>query len=298
IWIAQATDAADLIVGRIIVGVGCAASFMSVVFLCARWFSARELSTALSWVFAASNLGTLAGATPLAWVASEVGWRNGFLGLSAVTLVVAVLFYVVVRDRPPDSTLPTTHKEPLHKVFAGLWQVWRTKGLLPLLSMHFFAYATMLTVLGVWGGPYLFDVHHLDGVQRGNVLLAMGVAQTLGILTYGPMDRVLRSRKKAVILGTYLTAAVLLALSVIALLVAVCFLCAFGTVIVAQGRTLFPDRLGGRAVTTVNMAQCLGLTVLPALTGYIVEAWGANDLAYRLVLGSLAYFRAPDNVSS
>jgi predicted MFS family arabinose efflux permease len=310
------TDATDLIVGRIIVGVGCAASFMSVVFLCARWFSARELSTALSWVFAASNLGTLAGATPLAWVANQFGWRNGFLGLAGVTLVVALLFYAVVRDRPPESTLPTTHKEPLREVFRGLWAVWRTKGLLPLLSMHFFAYATMLTVLGVWGGPYLFDVYHLDGVQRGNVLLAMGVAQTLGILTYGPMDRVLQSRKKAVIPGTFLTAAVLLALAMleqpplpvaVALLVTVCFLCAFGTVIVAQGRTLFPDRLGGRAVTTVNMAQCLGLTVLPALTGYIVEAWGATDLAYRLVfgtlatglvLGSLAYFRSPDNAST
>jgi predicted MFS family arabinose efflux permease len=316
IWIARATDAAGLIAGRAIVGVGCAASFMSVVFLCARWFSARELSTALSWVFAASNLGTLAGATPLAWVAGQIGWRNGFLGLAGVTLAVAALFYAVVRDRPPGSSLPTTHQEPLGDVFRGLWQVWRTRGLLPLLSMHFFAYATMLTVLGVWGGPYLFDVHHLDGVQRGNVLLAMGVAQTVGILCYGPMDRVLRSRKKAVILGSYLTAAVLLALALlaqpalpvaVALLVAVCFLCAFGTVIVAQGRTLFPDRLGGRAVTTVNMAQCLGLTVLPALTGYIVEAWGASDLAYRLVFGTLAaglvvgslgYFRSPDSASA
>jgi len=315
VWIAQASDAADLIAGRIVVGVGCAASFMSVVFLCARWFSARELSTALSWVFAASNLGTLAGATPLAWIAAEIGWRKGFLGLAAITLLVAVLFYIVVRDRPPGSTLPTTHKEPLRDVFRGLWQVWRTKGLLPLLSMHFFAYATMLTVLGVWGGPYLFDVHGLDGVQRGNVLLAMGVAQTIGILCYGPLDRVLRSRKKVVILGTYVTAALLLALAAVAkpslpvavgLLVAVCFFCAFGTVIVAQGRTLFPDRLGGRAVTTVNMAQCLGLTVLPAVTGYIVEGWGASDFAYRLVfatlagglvLGSLAYFRSPDSVS-
>jgi predicted MFS family arabinose efflux permease len=316
VWIAHAADATDLIAGRIIVGIGCAASFMSVVFLCARWFSARELSTALSWVFAASNLGTLAGATPLAWVAAEIGWRNGFLGLAALTLLVAVLFYLVVRDRPPGSTLPTTHQEPLREVLRGLWQVWRTKGLLPLLSMHFFAYATMLTVLGVWGGPYLYDVHKLDGMQRGNVLLAMGAAQTIGILAYGPMDRVLHSRKKAVIAGTYLTAGLLLVLAAIAqpslpvavgLLVAICFCCAFGTVIVAQGRTLFPDRLGGRAVTTVNMAQCLGLTVLPAVTGYIVEGWGASDTAYRLVfatlaaglvLGSLAYFRAPDNASA
>jgi MFS family permease len=92
----------------------------------------------------------------------------------------------------------------------------------------------------------------------------------------------------------------------IVLLIAACFFCAFGTVIVAQGRTLFPDRLGGRAVTTVNMAQCLGLTVLPAVTGYIVEALGATDLAYRtvfatlaggLLLGPIPYARSPDNAS-
>jgi predicted MFS family arabinose efflux permease len=315
VWIAQATDAAGLIAGRIVVGIGCAASFMSVVFLCARWFPPSRLSTALSWVFAGSNIGTLVAATPLAWVASVVGWRNGFLGLAVVTLVVAMLFYVVVRDRPPGDSLPPTHKESLRDVFSGLLEVWRTPGLLPLLSMHFFAYATMMTVLGIWAGPYLFDVYKLDAVQRGNVLLAMGVAQTVGILAFGPMDRVLRSRKKAVMGGALITTILLVAMAAIAqpplwlaiaLLIVFCFFCAFGTVIVAQGRTLFPDRLGGRAVTTVNMAQCLGLTVLPAATGYIVEALNASDLAYRtvfgvlaagLVLGSIAYRRSRDNAS-
>ena len=145
-------------------------------------------------------------------------------------------------------------------------------------------------------------------MQRGNVLLAMGVAQILGILVYGPMDRLVRSRKKVVLAGTYLSAAVLLALALIArpslwlavaLLIAVCFFCAYGTVIVAQGRTLFPDSLGGRGVTTVNMAQCLGLTVLPAVTGYIVEGFGAGDLAYRLdlplVATNEAFFPARDD---
>jgi predicted MFS family arabinose efflux permease len=316
VWIAQAHDAMDLIAGRVVVGVGCSASFMSVVFLCARWFPPGRLSTVLSWVFAGSNIGTLAASTPLAWIAGAVGWRNGFLGLALVTLAIALLFYAVVRDRPPADSLPATRKESLAEIFRGLWEVWRTPGLLPLLSMHFFAYATMMTILGVWGGPYLFDVYGLDSVQRGNVLLAMGIAQIFGILAYGPMDRVLRSRKKAVMLGTACTVAVLVAMALLAqpplwlavvLLIAVCFFCAFGTVIVAQGRTLFPDRLGGRAVTTVNMAQCLGLTILPALTGYIVEALGPTDIAYRavfgvlaggLLLGSVAYRRSRDNAST
>ncbi len=38
----RASDATDLIAGRTIVGVGCAASFMSVVFLCSRWFDSGQ----------------------------------------------------------------------------------------------------------------------------------------------------------------------------------------------------------------------------------------------------------------
>ncbi|WP_421997166.1 MFS transporter [Reyranella sp.] len=297
LWIATARDAAGLIGGRAVVGVGCAASFMSVVFLCSRWFEPARLATALSWVFAASNIGTLAAATPLAWIAATIGWRNGFVGLAAVTVVVAVSFFAVVRDRPPDRPAPPARRENLREVAAGLVEVWTTPGLGPVLAMHFFAYATMLTVLGVWGGPYLYAVHGLDAVQRGNVLLAMGLAQIAGILAYGPMDRLLRSRKKVVLGGAMLSMSLLAALALwphpplavaIVLLTALCFFAAFGTVIVAQGRALFPDRLAGRGVTTVNMAQCLGLTVLPAMVGYIVEAYGGTDLAYRLAFGALA----------
>ena len=315
VWIAYSADAADLIAGRAIVGVGCAASFMSVVFLCSRWFEPAKLATALSWVFAASNIGTLAAATPLAWIAATVGWRDGFLGLTVVTVVVAIVFYTTVRDRPPEHREIETRHETLGEIFRGLWEVWRTPGLGPVLSMHFFAYATMLTVLGVWGGPYLYDVHKLDGVERGNVLLAMGVAQILGILAYGPLDRLLRSRMKVVFGGAAISMLILVAMALFAqpplwlavgLLIAFCFFCAYGTVIVAQGRSLFPDRLAGRGVTTVNMAQCLGLAVLPAGTGYIVEAFGSGDVAYRWVfgtlalgvaLGSIAYVRSRDNAS-
>ena len=44
-------------------------------------------------------------------------------------------------------------------------------------------------------------------------------------------------------------------------------------VIVAHGRSLFPDHLLGRGVTTVNIAQVIGLTMLPLLTGPIVGAF-------------------------
>jgi predicted MFS family arabinose efflux permease len=284
------------------IGLGCAASFMAVVFLCARWFEPMRLTAALSWVFAASNLGTLAAATPLAWVAGAIGWRHAFLGIAGITLVVAAAFLALVRDRPPGSAQPAPRRETFAEVLRGLGEVMKTPGLWPILALHSVAYASMLTVLGVWGGPYLHDVHGLQGVARGHVLFAMGFAQILGILAYGPLDRLVGSRRSVIVAGAAATAVVLLLLGlvprlplgvVVCLLVLFCLLAAYPVVIVAQGRSLFPDRLAGRGVTTVNMAQLLGLVVLPSLTGWVLAVLGGGgqpipENAYRAVFLVLA----------
>ena len=162
------------------VGVGCAASFMSAVFLCSRWFAPAKLATAMSWVFAASNIGTLAAATPLAWIAATVGWRNGFLGLAAVTVLVAVAFYAFVRDRPPDQPAPPSSAKASARSSGDCWKCGPRPDWCRVLAMHFFAYATMLTVLGVWGGPYLYDVYKLDAVAARQRAAGDGRGADLG----------------------------------------------------------------------------------------------------------------------
>lgn len=54
-----------------------------------------------------------------------------------------------------------------------------------------------------------------------------------------------------------------------------CLITAYGVIIVAHGRSLFPDDLVGRGVTTVNLAQVIGGTLLPMATGVIVGAFAA-----------------------
>ena len=307
LWIAFAQGPTGLIAARFMVGLGCAASFMSAVYLCSRWFGVDRFTLVMSWVFATSNLGTLAAATPLAWVAQHYGWRSAFVGLALATALVSLLFWWLVRDDPPGTPRTPPPQENLREVWQGLLEVWRTPGLGPVFAMHVFAYASMVTVLGVWAGPYLNDVHGLDPVTRGHVLLAMGVAQIVGLLCFGPLDRILGTRKKIVVAGAALSILVFGALAAlerpslplaVALLVTIPFLSSYSIMIVAQGRALFPGHLAGRGVTTVNMAQVLGATGLPALTGWIVESMSpalgsaagsaAPESAYRAVFATLA----------
>jgi MFS family permease len=168
--------------------------------------------------------------------------------------------------------------------------------------VHAFIYASMVTVLGLWAGPYLADIHGLGAVERGNVLLAMAVAQLVGILCYGPLDRVFDTRKWVVVAGGVGTLAILAGLAVVpglslagavTLLVALCGVTSYSIVVVAHGRSLFPDHLAGRGVTTVNIAQVAGSALLPMLTGLIVGAVPAEDgvrpeAAYRLAFAAIA----------
>lgn len=318
-WHGVVRTPTELAAARFLLGLGCAGSFMCVVALCALWYPGPQLSTMLSRVFALSQVGILLAATPLALADQWVGWRWAFAGVALLSAITGVLFWVLIRDRPPaaDGSETRAHAESFAAVFKGLAEVWRTPGLVPILAIHSFAYASMATVLGLWAGPYLADVHGLDGPARGNVMLAMAAAQLVGIFGFGPLDRWFDTRKWVVVAGATATIAHFAVLALVpglplgvavALLIGMCLVTAYAVQIVAHGRSLFPDHLVGRGVTTVNMAQVTGLTALPLVTGVIVGAFPATgaaapEIAYRaafgtigalLALGLLIYLTAKD----
>mgnify|MGYP001191321025 CR=1 FL=1 len=301
LWQAAARSAEELVLARFVLGLGCAGSFMGAVTLCSWWYPGAKLSTMLSRLFAFSQVGIFLAATPLAVASAAMGWRGSFAAMALATAATGVLFFLLVRDRAPQLALDMK-PESMRDVLRGLGAVWRTPGLAPVLAIHTFAYASMATVLGLWAGPYLADVHGLDGPGRGNVILAMAAAQLAGILIYGPLDRVFNTRKWIVVPGALATVAILAVLALapalplaaaVVLLVLFCGVTSYAVVIVAHGTSLFPPHLTGRGVTTVNLAQVVGLAGLPVLTGAIVGAFpegagGAHpEIAYRWAFGSI-----------
>ncbi len=298
---ALADSGSMLVAARTILGLGSAASFMSVVVLCSRWFPRERLSLTLSWVFSASQVGIFVATTPLALATAAVGWRWSFVAAAVLTAAIALVFLWLVTDDPSGRTPPPRAPESLGDILRGLREVWRTPGLPKILAVHTFIYASMATVLGLWAGPYLRDVHGLDAVARGNVLLAMAAAQVIGILAFGPLDQIFNTRKWIVIaggIGTVSTLAILAlvpALPLAAAVVLLVFLCgttSYSLIVVAHGRSLFPDRLAGRGVTTVNIAQVSGSAFLPILTGMIIGAVSGDadvrpEIAYRLAFAAI-----------
>ena len=296
-----ATSGAGLTAARFLVGLGCAGSFMSGVVLISRWYPRAYWSTAMSWLFALSQIGIVLAGPPLAAAAELIGWRSAFIASAALAALVGVLFLAFVRDRPPGAAHSAPFAGQAIGALAGLRLVLATPNLLRVLSLFMVAYATFASVQVLWAGPYLNDVYGLGPLDRGSVLLAMAAAQTVGTLLVGPLDRVFNTRKWVAAGCAALSLATLIGLAALPLSLPMALAClmllsaasGYGSILLAHIRSHFPDHLAGRGATTANMAQLVGATLLPMLTGLIPPlfpgpASGYSAAAYQAIFATLA----------
>ncbi|MCA3271150.1 MAG: MFS transporter [Roseomonas sp.] len=297
-----ATDGATLLVARALIGIGCAASFMSAVVLCARWYAGGDMTLALSRVFAFSQMGILLAGAPLAWLAGWLGWREAFLVSALLTGLAALAWWWLVQNDPPDMPASARKPESLREALRGQFSIWRLPGLSRVLALHLVAYAAAATVIGLWAGPYFADVHGLNANERGLALAAMGLAMPIGLLLVGPLERRFFPRATMISAGAALSAAMLLALALwpapplaaaLGLLVGLVLFSSYPVLLVTEARMLFPDHLVGRGASTVNMAQVLGSSLLPLLVGLVIgffpmEEAARPEAAYRAGFAVLA----------
>ena len=300
--VAMAATGPQLIVGRFLLGLGCGASFISAVMLLARWYPFDRIATMYGRIFAISQIGNFMAATPLAWMSQAVGWRTVFWGSAAAVLVVVAFFVWAVRDQPPGQAPALRRTETLWQTLRGFAEVFRLPGYRKVVAVHTVAYAVMATVLGLWAGPYLHDVHGLDGIARGNVLLAMVMAQVVGMLVLPPLERRFDSRQRVIVAAACSVIATLLALALlpapplwlaVVLLVLVCGGSTYSPIIIAHAAALTPVHLRGRSSAAANLGQVSGSFLLPVVSGVIAglfdqTAAGYPPIAYRLIFGFLA----------
>ncbi|MEI7446147.1 MAG: MFS transporter, partial [Burkholderiales bacterium] len=127
---AAARGEASLIAARAVVGLGCAAHFMAAVLICSRRFAGEGLGTALSRVFALSQIGNLLAGWPLAALTEASGWRGAFVLAAGVTAIAGAAFWWVLRDAPAAPAAgPPPAREPLGAVLRGVLDVLRAPGL-------------------------------------------------------------------------------------------------------------------------------------------------------------------------
>jgi len=303
ILFASATSPTGLIVARALLGVGASASLMAPLAVYARRFRPDRFATLAGLQVGLGTIGTLIATAPLAFSTVVIGWRGSFLVVAAVTCLIGIVLAFAVKD--DGEAAPHGRRETLGESVSGILAVVRTPSIGRLFAMNLVVYSSFALIVGLWGGPYLTHVYGYSLEERGGFLLIPVLAQIIGSLVWGPMDRVMGSHKLPVLIGAGMTTAALAYLAVagtlapaalVAWFAAFGFLCAFGPVLIGHGKALFPLHLVGRGLTVLNVGSMGGTFLAQIVSGFVIGLFptdpdGAYALdAYRLVFGLQAGF--------
>lgn len=270
-----ATNPLAIKIAMAMIGVGCAPVLMASYYIFARSFSPKVFGTLAGAVLGFGSLGNIASSLPMAWAVQTFGWRETLFAISALTLLASVAILTFVRD--PERIAGPTKGSILDLLkMPALWLI------LPMMAVNYMPAAGLR---GLWIGPYYTDVFHADAAGIGRATLAMGLAMVAGNFAYGPLDRVLRTRKWLVFIGNILTCACLFALAAypnlggwrtMALFAGVGFFGATFAMIMAHGRAFFPPHLIGRGVTLMNLFGIGLIGIAQIVTGRIHAALTPN----------------------
>lgn len=89
-------------VGRFLVGLGVSVVFVSIMKNNAVWFPARVFGLMSGVTLLIGNLGSVTAAGPLSMALTFLEWRTIFIGIGIFSLVLSVIGFLIVRNKPED----------------------------------------------------------------------------------------------------------------------------------------------------------------------------------------------------
>src|SRR5262245_17622044 len=300
---AAATTQSMAILGQALIGVGCAPIFMGSLHAVSHWFARERFASLSSLVLAFATVGILLSARPFGQLVEWIGWRHAYMIVAAVTALAALAVALLARGPRGDVT-DRAAAASWRSAFAGVGEALRIRALWPILPLNFAGYSSLITVRGLWGGPYLDDVFGFSLREIGNWLSAFTLAMVAGTLVYGWVQRAGRS-KLLVQAGSW---GIVIGLAVLAIwpdagltvtaagLALIAFFGSTYVVLMAQGKQFLPDRLIGRGLATMNFVSFAGAGIIQAATGGVAQLaldHGASAAAsYGALFGFMAVLLA------
>ena len=304
---ALASAPGHIAIAMFLIGIGCSPVLMASYYIFAREYPPARFATLAAVMLGVGSAGNLVASYPTALAVELMGWRATLAGLALVSAAVALGIWLTVKDPPRIvSELKGTVLDLLK--LPVLWAIF------PIMLV---SYAPVAAIRGLWIGPYFSDVHGLDISQIGLVTLVMGGAMILGTFAYGPLDRILGTRKWLIWGGSMAVVALLGALMVwpqapvwapIAMMAGIGFFGASFPVVIAHGRAFVPPHLVGRGVTLLNFFGIGGVGLMQFASGRIhAQMAGAADpaapyavlfafFAATLLIGCVIYLFSRDSL--
>lgn len=269
------------LVGRTLVGLGVSVVFIAMLKLIAVWFEESRFATIVGICMLVGNLGSVLAGAPLSALAQATGWRGVFLAVGVVSLLLAGLCWLIVRDRPEAAPgAPAAVKFDRSVLFGSLLSVIRNRDTWPAILVNTGTCGAFFTFAGLWTVPYLMQVQGMARPVAATHLSLWFGGFAVGCLLLGTLSDRLGRRKPVIIATTHIYAAIWLLLlsgaslpqplsyGIFALLGVVT---AGFSLTWACAKEVNPPLLSGMSTSVTNMGSFLAAALLQPLVGWVMD---------------------------
>jgi len=169
------------VTGRVLLGVGMACNLMGTYKLLTLWFSPKAFATLAGIVVALGTAGNMLATTPLVILVNQFGWRSSFQLIAVINFILTFLFYIIVRDRPPqgNSDFPVASMNT-RQAFGNIQKLFKQKDFWIISFATFARYGIFAAFQALWAGPYLMEVMGYSALTTGNLILLLNVGMISG----------------------------------------------------------------------------------------------------------------------
>ncbi|ADU67122.1 MFS transporter [Desulfurispirillum indicum] len=285
---ALAPDYSTAMAGRLLVGLGVSVVFVAFMKSNTQWFSERSYGVISGLTIFLGNLGGVFAAAPLGLILDVLSWRTVFVLAGIVSLGLAVASAIVVRNRPEDAGFPSiremegqlTHPERQQSWLADLRQVLANPRIWAAMLMNVGMLGGLLAFAGLWGVPYLEQVHGISRTQASQYTSMALLGFAISCLGMGFVTDRLGRRKPPIVFSCALSCGVWLALILMPwgpglsgfVLYTLLGISAGGFVAVfPAAREIVPPWSAGTAMAMVNTGSFLGAAILQPAFGWAMD---------------------------
>ena len=284
-----------LMVGQLLIGVGCSPAFLACTMFISRHFPMDRFAFLSGVGMGVGGLGLLFTGTPLAWLVQHFGWRSGFALLAVMSALSWLLIWWRVHE-PARSGAQTAARESWGVAARRMAELFTLPHTLGIVLLAMACYASFLALRGLWLGPLLIHRYGFSLVESGNVALVVSMISLFSPAIFGRMDPGPGRRRRWLTNYSLLMGSLFMLMAFlhhgwtnVALIFAMGLLSGYSVLQYADVRASYPPEMTGRALSLFTMAMFLGVALVQWFTGWVAawaEAWGVEP--YKAVMISIA----------
>ena len=202
-----------------------------------------------------------------------LGWRAAFYLAAAVNLLIVLLFYIVVRDNPPNEReRPSMSASSfgLEPAWRGIRQLLTDKDYWLISAGTFCRYGIYAAIQALWAAPFLMTTMGISQVMTGHLLLAMNIGLITGSPVWGWMsDTLFHSRRPLIVTGLAAMGVILILLALLpantrlpiffTMFLGFGFFSGAGQMMYTHIKDLMPLKSAGAAMTGINFFTMSGV---------------------------------------